>query len=183
MPRHFVALIFIFLFTNILTLVILNSLPLPHLYNPHDYFMDFWNVAHAFANYELYKTGGFYNPAGLLPVLFLDDYFLFNAMTARNMSMGVTSFLIFILFSGSTLNYLAIRRNKIDSGALLLCFLSSPIILTCSRLNTILIPYFILSLIFYFGFDRKYSKRVGHAYWAVFCFFKSYFLIFPMFLD
>ncbi len=182
-PKTMIFYGFLFCLTIICTygasLALFGSWPLPHLYNPTDYLMDFWNVAYNASNGQTYEQSGFYHPlltflVGLFdPIEFTNPYSLRDEHPYVSLFCGLT-----ILVAGG-LNYLTIRRNRVDVGSFFICFLSAPVIFLASRMNLLFIAYFLVSLFFYLlPRDSKTLGQYTLLLMATLPIIKLYFLLY-----
>jgi len=86
------------------SLKIWGNLPLPHLFHPDDYFMDYWNVVFQFKRGILYELGGFYHPLMLQLFSFYDYGDGTSSHQFRYENVEVTILVISIMFIASFIN-------------------------------------------------------------------------------
>jgi hypothetical protein len=163
------------------SLKIWGNLPLPHLFHPDDYFMDYWNVVFQFKRGILYELGGFYHPLMLQLFSFYDYGDGTSSHQFRYENVEVTILVISIMFIASFINYHRIRERRFDASALFICFLSAPFIFAISRLNFIFLAYLIVSVGFYFYYRRpKVMFISAPVVLSILSCVKTYFFIYEL---
>ena len=88
-----------------------GALPLPHLYNPTDHFMDFWNVAYQASTEVTYEMGGFYHPLTTYLMSFFDVSTYQRSHELRDSNHFITLLCIALIFVGSALIAYPIARH------------------------------------------------------------------------
>jgi len=155
------------------------NFPLPHLYNPNDYLMDFWNVVFLASKGDIYSQKGFYHPLLIFFASLFESHNFQNAHQMRDQNISVSVVCGFTILIASTLNYLSIRKEKLDISSFLICFASAPIIFLISRLNLFFLAYILVSITF-FLYPKK-TKNLGKVNFSLSTFLpiiKPYFLIY-----